>query len=313
MGGTLGPDRRDFLKESVVGMAMVGLGAAGRRGEAAPKAEMPTISLGPHRVSRLILGSNPILGYSHVSRLMSRLMTDYFTLPRIEKLVKRCLEVGINTWQTSASEKVDKTLAAVRGAGHEVNWIFLASHPHIDDPKALRETIKRNRPIAIVHHGGVSDSLWREGKIEKAHDFAKRVKDLGVLAGLSSHNPDVIKHAEDSGWDLDLYMTCFYRVTRTAEEIREELGEVPLGELYLPSDPRRMCEVVRQMRRPCLGFKILAAGRLCDRPQSVERAFRFAFSNIKRTDGVIVGMFPRFEDQPALDAALTRRFAGLSR
>ena len=139
------------------------------------------------------------------------------------------------------------------------------------------------------------------------------LRDLGLLAGLSSHNPDVIKHAEDSGWDLDLYMTCFYRVTRTAEEMRKELGEVPLGELYLPSDPPRMCEVVRQVGRPCLGFKILAAGRLCDRPQSVERAFRFAFSNVKRTDGVIVGMFPRFEDQPALDAALARRFAGLSR
>jgi len=296
-----------------VGIGMAALGATAGQGGPAEKNQLPTVRLGPHRISRLVLGSNPILGYSHVSRLMSRLMTEYFTLPRIESLVKRCLEVGINTWQTSASEKVDKTLAVVRRAGHRVNWIFLASHPHIDDPKALRETIKRNDPIAIVHHGGVSDRLWREGKIEKARDFAKRVRDLGLLAGLSSHNPDVIKHAEDSGWELDLYMTCFYRVTRTAEEIREELGEVPLGELYLPSDPPRMCEVVRQVGRPCLGFKILAAGRLCDRPQSVERAFRFAFSNIKRTDGVIVGMFPRFEDQPALDAALARRFAGLSR
>jgi len=86
------------------------------------------------------------------------------------------------------------------------------------------------------------------------------------------------------------------------------MKEVPYGGIYLPGDPARMCEVVRAVKRPCLGFKILAAGRRCDRPKQVEDAFRFAFQKIKPTDGVIVGMFPRFRDQPAENAAHTRRF-----
>jgi hypothetical protein len=215
----------------------------------------------------------------------------------------------VNTWQTSASEKVDQALAALRADGVPIQWVFLASRAHFD-PKPLEEIVRRNQPVAVVHHGGVSDSLWRAGKIEQAHDFAKRVQDLGVPAGLSAHNPAVIRHAEDKGWDLDLYMACFYRVTRTHEELKQETGmrEVPYGEIYLPGDPARMCEVVREVQRPCLGFKILAAGRRCDHPKHVAGAFEFAFGHIKPADGVIVGMFPKFRDQPAENAALTRRF-----
>jgi hypothetical protein len=312
MGERRGPNRREFLKEAAVGIGMTALGAKGTVLGAAPDEQMPRVALGRYEVSRLILGSNPILGYSHVSDLMSRVMTDYFTLERIQQLLLRCLEARISTWQSSAHEKVDQSLKALRESGKNIQWIFLAAQPHTDDAAALRETIKRNEPIAIVHHGGVSDSLWREGKIEKAHDFAKRVQDLGVLAGLSAHNPDVIKNAEDKGWNLDLYMTCFYRVTRTHAELQKEVGmqEVPFGEIYLQGDPARMCEVVRQVKRPCLAFKILAAGRRCERPQDVEAAFEFAFKSIKRTDAVIVGMFPRYRDEPGENAALARRFSG---
>jgi len=301
------PDRRAFLRGAAAGIGAAALGAQALG--AAKDAPMPMIQLGKHRVSRLVCGSNPLLGYSHMSGLMSRIMTEWFTHERIVGLVRRCWEVGVNTWQTSVSEKVDKALAALRGDGVPIQWVFLASREHFK-PGPLKEIIRRNQPIAIVHHGGVSDSLWRAGKIEQAHDFTKRVQDLGVLAGLSAHNPAVIRHAEDKGWDLDLYMTCFYRVTRSHDELRQEMGmkEVPHGEIYLPGDPGRMCEVVRAVKRPCLGFKILAAGRRCDRPKEVEGAFQFAFQKIKATDGVIVGMFPKFRDQPAENAAHTRRF-----
>ncbi len=305
-------NRREFLRQTVAGVGLAATGTAAFSLNAAASPDMPMIQLGPWKVSRLIVGSNPILGYSHVSGLMSRLMMDYYTPENIGKLLDRCLAQGINTWQTSASEKVDKALENLRKSGRDIQWIFLAASPHLEDAKALKELIQRNKPIAVVHHGGVGDQLWREGRIDKARDFAKRVKDLGVMAGLSSHNPVVIRHAEDQGWDLDFYMTSFYRVSRSPEEAKTELKETPLGELFLPSDPPRMCEVIRQVKRPCLGFKILAAGRKCDRPEQVAGAFEYAFRNIKRSDAVIVGMFPRFRDEPLEDAELAVRCSSLS-
>ena len=62
---------------------------------------------------------------------------------------------------------------------------------------------------------------------------------------------------------------------------------------FFASDPTAMTEVARQVKQPCLGFKILAAGRKCDNTQAVQEAFKFAFEHLKPIDGVIVGMYPR--------------------
>jgi len=43
----------------------------------------------------------------------------------------------------------------------------------------------------------------------------------------------------------------------------------------------------------------------------VERAFQYAFSHIKPTDAVIVGMFPRYADEVSEDAELTRKYGSL--
>ena len=180
------------------------------------------------------------------------------------------------------------------------------------DADALKEVTKRNKPIAIVHHGQVTDKLWREGHVDIAHDFVKRVQDMGVMGGLSSHNPAVIRHAGEHGWNPDFYMTSFYRMSRSRDEMKAQLGEAPLGEILLDSDPPLMCAAIREVKRPCLVFKILAAGRKCERPEQVSGAFEFAFRNIKRSDAVIVGMFPRFQDQALENAKLTVRFSGLS-
>jgi len=67
-------------------------------------------------------------------------------------------------------------------------------------------------------------------------------------------------------------------------------------------------EAIRQTPRTCLAFKILAAGRLCDRPETVEAAFRFTFESIKPQDAVVVGIYPEYTDQVAEDVALTLRY-----
>ncbi|MFA6109514.1 MAG: hypothetical protein WDA75_12175 [Candidatus Latescibacterota bacterium] len=269
--------------------------------------EMPTIELGPHRVSRLIVGANPVLGYSYMGAMLGRFMLDHFTPDNTHRLLARCLDQGINTWQTSAHEKVEQALDRLRHEGRSLHWILLTSEGD-DRVQDLAATVRRYHPIAVVHHGGVSDRLYREGRIAQVREFTQRVRDLGVLAGVSAHDPAVIRHVEDAGWEVDLYMTCFYRLTRTPEELQEGMREVPVWGNFLPGDPARMTEVVRQVQRPCLAFKILAGGRRAERPEDAEACFEFAFRSIKPGDGVIVGMFPRFRDEAEENAAWARRY-----
>jgi len=145
------------------------------------------------------------------------------------------------------------------------------------------------------------------------HDFVKRVHDAGVLAGVSAHNPDCIKQIADEGWPVDLFMACFYYLTRTPEELEKmpPVVTVEVGYSFFASDPMAMTKVIRQVDQPCLGFKILAAGRMCGHEQKVEAAFKFAFEHLKPTDGVIVGMYPRYQDQIAFNAGYTRKLAAM--
>lgn len=187
---------------------------------------------------------------------------------------------------------------------------FICLHSGEPQSTSIKQVVQDTQPIAIVHHGGVTDRLFREGKSREVHDFVKRVHDAGVLAGVSAHNPNCIKQVADEGWQVDLFMTCFYYITRTPEEMKKmpPIVTVQIGYPFFASDPLDMVKVVQQVDQPCLGFKILAAGRRCHDKQSVMEAFKFAFEHLKPTDGVIVGMYPRYHDQISENAQYTRQF-----
>jgi hypothetical protein len=234
-------------------------------------------------------------------------MVDYYTDDKTVEVYHRAERAGINTHQTHYSQKFATVWKRYRDEGGAMNVLFLATL----NEKALKEAMKVN-PIALVHHGEVTDKYYKEGKIDKVRDFVKAVKDMGVLAGVSSHMPDVINHIIDEDWENDLFMTCFYEKRRSNDYWKENFGFIPLHETYLDTDPARMCEAVRRTSKVCLGFKILAAGRVCNRQSQVEQAFKFAFENIKRSDGVIVGMIPKFQDEISQNVEFTKRHGMLA-
>ena len=129
--------------------------------------------------------------------------------------------------------------------------------------------------------------------------------------GIGTHKPEVIAYVEEKGWDVDFYAGCVYNRTRTEDEWKEvlhsEIPELP-NEIYLRSDPPRMYKVMRQTRKPCFAFKILAAGRV----GNVEQAFRTAYESIKPIDGVYVGVFPRVKDEVRQNAEIVHRILSLS-
>ncbi len=292
--------RREFFTRLAAGAL-----AAPAAGLWAAVAQLPTIKLGNYDVTRLIAGYNPIGGYSHTTQKLDTLMKDWFTPERTLEYVRRCEQNGINTWQAGLDKKCIAVLRQAWDSGSKMQWICLMGDV---EPAQWKEIIDL-KPVAVVHHGEVTDRLFNTGGEGQIRDFIKKAHDYGLLAGVSSHRPRNILRAEDSNWGQDLYMTCFHEIRRDMAKVREGLGDDPIGELYLQHDPARMTEVVRKVSRPCLGFKILAAGRLCSNRASIEKAFQFAFANIKGTDAVIVGMFPIVTDEIAEDATLTRKYA----
>ena len=292
---SLSSTRRAFLGAAA---GTAALGAA-----TSPDPALPRIRLGKHTVSRLICGNNCFNGTSHTSPLLSEEMKRYYSPENVIRTLRRCQEVGIDTWQAGYRNLVYHRRLLDEGGSLQLIAIENGDPAKID-------ALAKGGCIALAHHGEATDRAYKAGQLDSIQDYLKRIRDSGMAVGVSSHMPAVFDIIESKGWDVDYFQTCLYERHRSAADLEALLGQVPLpvGEVYLSKDPARMFRIIQQTRKPCLAFKILAAGRRALTPDAVEQAFRETFANIKAKDAVIVGMYDRLSDQPALNAALARRF-----
>jgi hypothetical protein len=292
--------RRTFLLSAAAGAPV----AAG----AAPAAPLPSVKFGPrHEISRLILGTNPLMGYSHFNRILDQCMREWMTPERRIETVLAAERAGITTWQLHYHAETIEILKGIRARGSKMK-VFLLSDFELHKDFTMIPGIARLGFVGLAHHGNRTDEAFREGKMDRVLEFVERVRDTGAMAGVSTHNPEVVDWIESKGWPVDYYMTCLYRVSRTAEETRAiSNGERALGEAFLEKDPARMTAMIRKTSKPCLAFKLLGAGRAGYPREAIEAAFRFAYSNIKPGDACIVGMWPKFKDEIAENCDIVRQ------
>lgn len=293
--------RRGFLRASAVGTVAVHVT------KAAP-APLPTVMFGgKHEISRLVLGTNPLMGYSHFNGTLDQCQREFMTPERRVQTVLDAEAAGITTWQLHYHNDTIAILEAVRARGSKIK-VFLLSDFELQKDFSMIPALAKLGFLGMAHHGNRTDDAFREGKMDRVLEFVQRVRDTGVMAGVSSHNPKVIEWIESKGWPTDYYMTCLYQVSRTADEARALLGgERPLGETFLEKDPIRMTDVVKRVPKPCLAFKLLGAGRAGGGRPQIEAAFRFAYHNIKPGDAAIVGMWPKFKDEIAENCSIVRQ------
>ncbi len=268
---------------------------------------LPTVKFGPNEITRLIIGSNPFYGYSHFNRIFDAHMREFYTQDKKMEVLKSAERNGIGTWQLHYNDQPLADYLRYREEGGKMNIVLLADFALMTNPKILPDVVAKMKPLGVGHHGIRTDERFRTGEKGKVKEFCKMVRDTGVMVGISAHNPAVFDIVESEGWDIDYYQTCLYRVSRTAEEARAEFGESTVGETYMERDPERMCRMIRATRKPCLTFKVFGAGRSSDSAEDREKAVRFALSNIKPTDAIIVGMYPRYTDHVKENADLVRR------
>jgi hypothetical protein len=270
---------------------------------------LPTVNFCGKTVTRLTCGGNPISGFSHYSGAWDKEMVEYYTAANVQKLWKECAKQGINTIQCRADRHIMRAYIEHRQTGGTLQWIAQTATEHANILNNIAQAAQVGA-IAIYHHGTHTDNCWHDGKIDSVKDYVKAIRDQGKPAGVASHIPEVIDYIEDKGWDVDFYMCCFYNLSRTHKEAPAQAldkGKASSGESFLSEDPTRMCRTIQAVRKPCIAFKILGAGRQCDTDDAVQAAFRFAYANIKKGDVVNVGMFQKHKNQVKENADLVRK------
>jgi hypothetical protein len=223
---------------------------------------------GKYEVSRLIIGGNLISGSAHAGDLLyqSALMTHYFNTEKILETWTLAEQNGINTTLMRADPHIIEHYQKFRRErGGKLQWIAQTA-PEQGDPVENAKRARDNGAIAVYLHGGVSDGLAKEGKIEEIGKVVEGIRKLGLIAGIGAHLLATTQACVQAKLDPDFYMLTINRVN------------------YYSSPVAEKAEFMQTIKKPWIGFKVLGAGR-----ELPPGGFRHAFE--RGADFIAVGMF----------------------
>ena len=273
---------------------------------------IPQVDFFGTKISRFLLGDNPVHGHSYISEIVSREdMLTYYTEESFIADMALARSLGINTYMLLANEFTLRALLHDPCVDYKPNIIF-QSYPPMDFLVNVRQMAEYH-PIGIYHQGTTTDGLCEEGKHQVLRNRIKIIHDAGIKAGIGTHVPETVLRAEDEDWGVDFYVTCLHntRIRGDAKESSFITGKPKHLKLFM-EDRQAMFEVIRAVQKPCVVFKIFAGGQIFyhktgeELKQAAQAALAEAYANIKPMDVCCLGCFQRDKDQITENARLVR-------
>ena len=261
---------------------------------------LPTMKIGNLEITRLIVGSNPFTGKSHLDQNTDADMKGYFTEDEVFSMLRRCEETGINAVQSRGSMPVMGLIGRYRAQGGRLHWLAQTGKSLTTFDEEL-DALTAYHPAAVCLHGELTDELYLAGMLDRLGGLLDKLRAKNVPVGICAHFPEVLAYAEEHNLHPDYYMASLYNLSQPDRSHDKN----PTGERFEDSDIPKMYDVIRQLSAPTFALKILGAGRRCESQEQVRTVFIEAFSSMKPGDGVLVGMFDKYIDQTRLDAEYT--------
>ena len=248
----------------------------------------PKTNIGGIEISRLVIGSNPFGGFSHFSAARSTWLKRYFTLERIVEVLEACSARGLNAFVSGAVVKFGEALKMHQDrTGRKIHWICTPGGGGCDAGDTIEDEIDwcaSHDVDYILPHPCWSDVrlLPEKNEIVGFDDITKRVRDLGMIPGVSTHRPETVVVCDTRPYDVETYI-----------QILNVAG------FLMPVETDWCARVVQQAERPVLCIKPLAAGRVLP-PTGI----KWTFDNCKPNDAVACGFMSVEEVNEDVDIAL---------
>ncbi len=263
-----------------------------------------------HSVSKLIIGDNPMNGYSYIGqRISGTEMKRYYTAERFKETLFHMEELGYNTMLPLADPYVIRLLKEYRDEGGKLQFIF---QPYLamDQDISIRQMMEVE-PIGIYHQGTTTDNLYEAGQCEKILSMIEKYRSMGIPVGLGTHRPDVIEKSENEAWPVDFYVACLQnaRLDRAGQK-GGFLPETTSGLVFYPQDRAVMLSVLSKIQKPVIAYKLFAGGQMLEntgeaaKKDKIFGAYEEVFSKLKPSDMAAIGVFQRDQDQLKENAEL---------
>lgn len=260
-----------------------------------PRTNVAGISL-----SRMIIGTNWMLGWSHTSpaadhQIKRRFPDGHSAVP----MLKAFLDNGVDTMMGMLQqEKVmqDAVLAAQDATGKKLIVIDTPILNVDDNENARREaqaTIRASRQtgatFCLLHHS-CAEQLVNKNRhqIQRLDDYTDMIRQEGMIPGLSAHMPELILYSDENGYDVETYIQLYNCMGFLMQVEIETVNSI-----------------IHHAKKPVMTIKPMAAGRV-----SPFVGLNFVWNTIRDCDMVTLGCTDyeeALEDIEISRAAIERR------
>ena len=254
-----------------------------------PRTQVEDISL-----PRMLIGINWFMGFSHQSRAKDNFLKQYQTPERIADIIEVFVQAGIDAVygiMADWTRLLDGIKLAEDRTGRKITTI---ATPHLqieDTQEALDATARTLDAQAAagatfcLPHGCTTDALLDRTTrtIRKMDMYAKMIRERGMIPGLSTHMPESILFADESGLDVATYIQIY--------NAAGFLMQVEIDWIH---------RVITNARKPVIAIKPMAAGRL-----HPFVALAFCWATLRDQDMVCVGTMAPDEAKELIELSLS--------
>ena len=259
--------------------------------------EFPRTEVGGLSVSRMIIGTNWFLGYTHCTPAKTKSVQRIVMNPKsIADIIEVFLKGGVDTIMCphtttcmyeaiqEAQQRVGRKLIIIETPGFPTDKRTPFDGFDVGEcERILDEEAKKGVSISMPHTSVTDvmvDKCLRE--VRQMDSICKLIRDRGMIPGLSTHIPETVIYSDETGLDVETYIQPFN-----------------LMGFLMQVEVDWVASIIRNAKKPVMTIKTMAAGQV--RPY---QAMTFTWNAIREKDMVTVGTMAPEEAQELMDMSL---------
>ncbi|HZJ82964.1 MAG TPA: hypothetical protein VFD57_04050 [Clostridia bacterium] len=254
----------------------------------------PRTEVGGVSLSRMIIGTNWILGYSHTSPAADKLIKQRNdTAKGVGKMLEVFLDSGVDTIMgpfVGNQLLIDAVKAAEDKTG---KGIIIIDTPiiNVDDNSSARDEAQKviaaskelGSTFCLIHHSSAEELVNKNKRtIERLPDYLDMIRHHDMLPGLSCHMPELVVYSDLNEYDVETYIQLY--------NCMGFLMQVEVEYIH---------KVIWEAKKPVMTIKAMAAGRV-----SPFVGLTFAWNTIRPCDMVTVGCLTPEEAEEDIEISL---------
>ena len=251
-------------------------------------------------VSRMIIGTNWMLGWSHRGPAADHQIKRRF--PDGESawpLLKVFLDQGVDTIMGLYQQEPVMQEAVRYAQERSGKKMIVIDTPIInvdDNPAARREarsvihgSKEAGADFCLLHHSSVEQLVNKNRhEITRLPDYTQMIREEGMIPGLSAHMPELVLYSDENGYDVETYI-----------QIYNCMG------FLMQVEVETVAQIIHNAKKPVMTIKPMAAGRT-----TPFVGLNFSWNTIREQDMITVGCTDAeeaMEDIEISRAAIERR------